>query len=117
MLCYPTVLLTMQQIFGWKNGSCHFAFKSLLPYCPTDHEQRLKCKMARTILTHLGQMPIIRTKLNAGEWRRVAGWMVKVVMAALAAAQAVFEQGIVNLTQKRPQKCWKFLALLLTFWH
>ena len=39
-----------------------------------------------------------------------------VVMAALvAAAQAVFEQGIVNLTQKRPQKCWKFLALLLTF--
>ena len=60
-------------------------------------------------------MPIIRTKLNAGEWRRVAGWVVKVVMAPLAAAQAVFEQGIVNLTQKWPQNCWKFLALLLMF--
>ena len=97
MLCYPTVLLTMQQIFGWKNGSCHFALKPLLPYCPTD-QQRLKCKIARAILTHLGQMPIVRTKLNgAGEWRRVVGRVV-LVMAALAAAQAVTVHKLVDLT-------------------
>ena len=65
----------------------------------------------------LGPNAKYKNQTQCRDWRRVAGWVVMVVMAALAAAQAVFEQGIVNLTQKRPQKCWKFLALLLTFWH